>query len=99
MKDQLEVGSLSRQVTLKPVSLPLQEGIRFFQSPLPANLSMFLTKHLLSFKTIKKKNKSYQNQETNRLTLLPIIDQKCLRLLLYADGITFCVVVSVQHYY
>ena len=34
-KDQPDVCSLSCQVTLKPVSLPLQQGIRFFQHPHP----------------------------------------------------------------
>jgi hypothetical protein len=30
MKDQSDVGSLSCQVTFKPVSMPLQHGFRFF---------------------------------------------------------------------
>ena len=33
---QSDVGPLSCQVTLKPVSAPLQRGIRFFQYPTPA---------------------------------------------------------------
>src|ERR1044071_6585896 len=35
-KDQSDVGSLSCRVTLKPVSAPLQGGIRFFRPPKPA---------------------------------------------------------------
>ena len=34
-KDPLDVCSLSCQVTLKPVSLPLQQDFRFFQHPHP----------------------------------------------------------------
>src|SRR5262252_10959013 len=30
-----EVGSLARRVMLQPVSLPLQEGLRFFPPPYP----------------------------------------------------------------
>src|ERR1700674_848555 len=33
---QSDVGPLSCQVTLKPVSAPLQRGIRFFQYPTPS---------------------------------------------------------------
>ena len=33
---QSDVGPLSRQVTFKPVSAPLQHGIRFFRYPTPA---------------------------------------------------------------
>ena len=36
MKDPSDVGSLSGRVTFKPVSAPLQHGIRFFQHPKPA---------------------------------------------------------------
>jgi hypothetical protein len=35
-KDQSDVCSLSCRVTLKPVSAPLQDGIRFFRPPKPA---------------------------------------------------------------
>jgi hypothetical protein len=35
-RPQSDVGPLSCQVTLKPVSAPLQRGIRFFQYPTPA---------------------------------------------------------------
>lgn len=38
-----EVCSLSRPVTSKPVSAPLQSGLRFLHLPLPASLSAFLT--------------------------------------------------------
>ena len=34
---QSDVGPLSCQVTLKPVSAPLQRGIRFFRNPTPAS--------------------------------------------------------------
>jgi hypothetical protein len=37
MKHQMDVGSLSRRVTFKPVSGPLQTGVRFFHPPLPAS--------------------------------------------------------------
>ena len=46
MKDQTEVGPLSRGVMLpeaQPLSLPLQKGLRFFRPPLPAVLSTSLT--------------------------------------------------------
>jgi hypothetical protein len=33
---QSDVGSLSCRVMFKPVSMPLQHGIRFFQHPVPA---------------------------------------------------------------
>lgn len=36
MKDQLDVGSFSGQVTFKLVSDSLQIGLRFFQPPKPA---------------------------------------------------------------
>jgi hypothetical protein len=48
MKDQTEVCPLSRGVMLpiaQPLSLPLQEGLRFFRPPLPAALSVGLTVH------------------------------------------------------
>ena len=35
-KDQSDVGPLSCRVTFKPVSAPLQHGIRFFRHPKPA---------------------------------------------------------------
>jgi hypothetical protein len=35
-RDQLEVGPLSRGVTFKPLSRPLQPGVRFLHHPLPA---------------------------------------------------------------
>jgi hypothetical protein len=34
-KDQSDVGALSCQVTFKPVSAPLQHGVRFFRHPHP----------------------------------------------------------------
>ena len=36
-----EVCPLSRRVTLKPLSAPLQDGIRFFPIPVPASRSAF----------------------------------------------------------
>ena len=36
MKDPSDVGPLSSRVTFKPVSAPLQYGVRFFQHPKPA---------------------------------------------------------------
>jgi len=36
MKDQVEVGSLSRRMILQPVSRRLQPGIRFLHPPVPA---------------------------------------------------------------
>ena len=39
----VEVCPLSRRVTLKPLSAPLQDGIRFFRIPVPASRSAFLT--------------------------------------------------------
>jgi hypothetical protein len=35
MKDLAEVCPLSREGMLRPLSLPLQEGFRFFRVPLP----------------------------------------------------------------
>ena len=40
MEDLAEVGSLSRRA--KPVSVPLQNGIRFLRLPLPTAPSVFL---------------------------------------------------------
>ena len=37
MKDQSDVGPLSCRVTLKPVSIPLQDDLRFFRPPKPAS--------------------------------------------------------------
>jgi hypothetical protein len=36
MISQSDVGSLSCQVMLQPVSIPLQHGLRFFRPPKPA---------------------------------------------------------------
>jgi hypothetical protein len=36
MKDLAEVCPLSREVMLQPLSIPLQDGVRFFRIPLPA---------------------------------------------------------------
>ena len=41
-RDQVEVGPLSRGVTFKPLSGPLQPGVRFLHHPLPAFPSAFL---------------------------------------------------------
>src|SRR5215213_557696 len=45
-KDQSDVGSLSCRVTLKPVSAPLQDGVRFFRPPNPAPPTDPLAVHL-----------------------------------------------------
>lgn len=45
-----EVCSLSRPVTFKPVSVPLQNGLRFLRLPLPASLSAFLAVGLPVFR-------------------------------------------------
>jgi len=42
MEDHAEVGSLSRRVMSQPVSVRLQNGIRFLRVPLPAAPSAFL---------------------------------------------------------
>ena len=47
MKHRSDVGSLSCQVTLKPVSTRLQGDIRFFRLPTPASLTVYLAAHLL----------------------------------------------------
>jgi hypothetical protein len=36
MKHQADVGTLSSRVIFKPVSIPLQNGLRFFRHPMPA---------------------------------------------------------------
>ena len=41
-RDHAEVGALSGGVTFKPLSIPLQDSIRFFRAPLPARPSIFL---------------------------------------------------------
>ena len=46
MKYQMDVGPLSRRITFKPVSAPLQNGLRFFHPPVPASLSVPLAGHL-----------------------------------------------------
>jgi hypothetical protein len=43
---QLEVCPLSRGVMFQPLSGPLQSGIRFFQPPIPAQPTAFLTVRL-----------------------------------------------------
>ena len=43
MKDLAEVCPLSRVVMLQPLSLPLQQGLRFFRLPSPAISSARLT--------------------------------------------------------
>src|SRR5829696_174583 len=48
MKDQSDVGSLSCRVTFKPVSAPLQDGLRFFRPPKPAPPTDPLADHLPS---------------------------------------------------
>ena len=42
MKDHAEVCPLSRGVMFQPLSLPLQESLRFFRIPLPALSSAHL---------------------------------------------------------
>jgi len=46
IKDPPEVGSLSRRVMLQPISVSLQNGIRFLWHPLPAPPSVGLTTFL-----------------------------------------------------
>ena len=41
-RDHAEVGALAGGVTLKPLSIPLQDGVRFFRAPLPAFPTAFL---------------------------------------------------------
>lgn len=43
MKDQVEVGSLSRRVMFQPVSRRLQPGLRFLHHPIPAPPTALLT--------------------------------------------------------
>src|SRR5947208_1741456 len=45
LKDQREVGPLSREVMLHPLSDLLPTSIRFFPHPLPAMLSVGLAAH------------------------------------------------------
>ena len=45
-RDHKEVGPISREVILQPLSIPLQNGLRFFLVPLPAAPTVFLTVHL-----------------------------------------------------
>ena len=42
MKDLAEVCPLSRGMMLQPLSIPLQDGLRFFRVPLPAISSAHL---------------------------------------------------------
>lgn len=42
MKDQVEVGSLSRRVLFQPVSQRLQPGLRFLHHPIPAPPTAYL---------------------------------------------------------
>jgi len=49
VKDLSEVCPVSRGVTFKPLSIPLQDGIRFFRLPLPAPHSGFLAVALPGF--------------------------------------------------
>jgi hypothetical protein len=47
-QDQTDVSSLSRGVMLpeaQPLSIPLQDGLRFFHPPMPARLSARLAAH------------------------------------------------------
>jgi hypothetical protein len=44
MKDLAEVCPLSREMMLQSLSVPLQDGIRFFRVPLPASLSASLAR-------------------------------------------------------
>ena len=42
-RDHVEVSALSREATFKPLSRPLQPGVRFFHDPLPALPTASLT--------------------------------------------------------
>jgi hypothetical protein len=44
MKDLAEVCPLSRGMMVQSLSVPLQDGIRFFRVPLPASLSASLAR-------------------------------------------------------
>ncbi|RKO82147.1 hypothetical protein C5E04_05075 [Pectobacterium parmentieri] len=46
IKDQSEVCPVSGRGTFNPLSTPLQNGIRFFQHPLPAPSTACLATHL-----------------------------------------------------
>jgi len=48
MNDHTEVCPLSRPAIVQPVSIPLQEGVRFFRDPLPAAPTAFLAVRLPS---------------------------------------------------
>lgn len=61
-----EVSSLSRPVRFKPVSVPLQSGLRFLRLPLPASSSAFLAVSLLAF------------QQRYELTLFRVSDRSGL---------------------
>jgi len=77
MKHPVEVCPLSRGVMLpmaQPLSLPLQQSLRFFYFLIPAGLSVYLTVH-------------FPPWESYGLTLFREMDIKWVRLLLYTDGI------------
>jgi len=40
-RDHAEVGALSGGVTFEPLSIPLQDSLRFFRAPLPAHSHSF----------------------------------------------------------
>jgi hypothetical protein len=46
MNDHAEVGPLSRPAMFQPVSFPLQKGVRFLRTPLPAASTAFLAVRL-----------------------------------------------------
>ena len=65
-----EVSSLSRRVMLQPVSVPLQGGLRFFPTPIPASPWVDLTAFLPSYGKERYGLTTFRTVDTNGLGAL-----------------------------
>ena len=81
MKDRSEVCLLSYEANFEPLSIPLQDGLRFFRFPLPADLSVGLATFL-------------PRRETSGLPCSAHLPA-WVRFHLYADGATSAVRMSL----